>query len=162
MFTQLYCAPGQTVGRKKAFLEWASIDLSLNYLFHARVILTIIKVFIIRFLLCLWEYGTPCQFSKQISKIAFHLSVQIYYLLTQAKEEKKAFFGGCIVIFPPRALCCHKRWKSLSFCEIWNRPTSSLLVIRPPYKQALEDMEIYDKLVDRLQDLSKVAGQRTC
>ena len=108
MFTQLYSAPGQTGGRKKAFLEWTSIDLSLNYLFHVRVILAIIKVFIILFLLCLW------QFSKQISNIAFQLSDQIYYLLTQAKEEKNAFFRGCIVIFSPKSTLLSQEMKKFA------------------------------------------------
>ena len=31
-----------------------------------------------------------------------------------------------------------------------------LFFIRSPYKQALKDMEFYDTLVDRFQDLSKV------
>ena len=100
------------------------------------VMLTIIKVFIILFLLCLWEQGTPWQFSKQISKLSFQLSVQVYSLLGQTEGERKAFLGGCkkgdhIVRLPPRALGCHKRWKSLSFCEIWNNPTSLLLTNNP-------------------------------
>ena len=58
------------------------------------VMLAIIKVFIIPFLLCLWEEGTPWKFSKQISKLSFQLSVQIYSLLGQTEGERKAFFGG--------------------------------------------------------------------
>ena len=124
--------------------------------------LTIIKVSIIQFLLYLWEKRKPCwQFSKQISKLFFQLSVQVYSLYGQTEGERKVFFRGCkkgghIVAFPPRALGCHKRWKSLSFCETWNNCTSPLFFIRPPYKQALQDMEFYDKFVDRFQDLSKV------
>ena len=57
--------------------------------------LTFIKVFIILFLLCLWEQGTPWQFSKQISKLSFQLSVQIYSLLDQTEGERNTFFGGC-------------------------------------------------------------------
>ena len=41
------------------------------------VMLTIIKVLIIFFLLYLWEKGTPWQFSKQISKLLFQMSVQV-------------------------------------------------------------------------------------
>ena len=68
MSARLYSVSGQTEGIKKAFLEWTSIDLSkpsklsiwlsklpLNYLFHVGVMLTIKKVFIVLFLLCLWE-----------------------------------------------------------------------------------------------------------
>ena len=73
------------------------------------VMLTIIKVLIILFLLCLWEQETPWQFSKQISKPAFQLSVQIYSLLGQTEGERNAFLGGCkkedcIVRLSPRAL----------------------------------------------------------
>ena len=57
--------------------------------------LTITKVFIILFLLCLWEQGTPWQFSKQISKLSFQLSFQIYSLLAQTQGERKVFFGRC-------------------------------------------------------------------
>ena len=77
------------------------------------VMLTIIKVFINLFLLCLWEQGTPWQFSKQISKLSFQLSFWIYYLLTQTEGER-SFLEGCkkgdhIVILPSKALGCHKR-----------------------------------------------------
>ena len=57
--------------------------------------LTLIKLFIILFLLCLWEQGTPWQFSKQISKLPFQLSVQINSLPGQVEGERKAVFGGC-------------------------------------------------------------------
>ena len=51
--------------------------------------LSIIKLFI-----NLWEQGTAWQFSKQISKLSFQLSVQIYSLLGQTEGERKALFGG--------------------------------------------------------------------
>ena len=57
------------------------------------IILTIIKVFNILFLLCLWEQGITRQCSKQISKLSFQLSFQIYSLLVQTEGERKAFFG---------------------------------------------------------------------
>ena len=89
------------------------------------------------------------------------MSVQVYYVLGQTDGERKSFFGGCkkgehTVRLPPVAFSCHNRWKSLSFCEIWNNSTPSLLFIRPPYKEALQDMEFYYNFVDRFQDLSKV------
>ena len=37
--------------------------------------------------------GTPWQFSKQISKLSFQLSFQIYSLLAETEEETKTFFG---------------------------------------------------------------------
>ena len=67
----------------------------LNYLLHMEVILTIIKVFIILFLFCLWEQGIPWEFSKQISKLSFQLSFQIYSLLAQTEEERTFLDGGC-------------------------------------------------------------------
>ena len=85
------------------------------------VMLTITKVFIILFLLCLWKQGTPWQFSKQISKLSFQLSAQIYiFFLAKLKGKEMPFLEGArkrdhIVRLSPRALRCHK---SLSFCEI--------------------------------------------
>ena len=57
------------------------------------VMLTIIKVFIILFLLILWEQGAPWKFPKQISKLSFQLSFQIYSLLAQTVGERKNVFG---------------------------------------------------------------------
>ena len=53
------------------------------------VMLAIIKVFIILFQLCLWEQGAPWQFSKQISKLSFQLSAQIYALLVAKLKRKE-------------------------------------------------------------------------
>ena len=64
----------------------------MDNVFRVGVMLIIIKVFIILFLLCLWEIVG--QFSKQINKFSFQLSVQVYSLLGQSEGEKKAFFGG--------------------------------------------------------------------
>ena len=116
---------------KHRFILWI-----ISYMWGVR--LTIIKVSIIAFLLCLWELTKRWQFSKQIRKLSLELSVQVYYVLGQTEEGSKAFFGGCkkgcrIVRLPPRAVGCHKRCKSLSFCEIGNNPTSPLLLTRPPY-----------------------------
>ena len=49
--------------------------------------LTIIKVFIILFLLCLWEQGAS------VYKLSFQMSFQIYYLLVQTEVEIETFFG---------------------------------------------------------------------
>ena len=43
MNSQVYFVPGQTERIRKTFLRWKSIELSLNYLLHVRVMLTIIK-----------------------------------------------------------------------------------------------------------------------
>ena len=74
------------------------------------------------------------------------MSVQVYSLLDQTEGERKTLFGGYkkgshIVILPSRALACHKRWKSLSFGEIWNNPIPPFFFIRPPYKKGLQDMD---------------------
>ena len=81
--------------------------------------MTIIKLFIIPLLLCLSEQGTPWQFSKQISKLSFQLSAQIYSLLGHTEGERKALWRckkrNHIVRLSPRALGCHQRWKSILF-----------------------------------------------
>ena len=96
MSAQVYSVPGQTEGIRKAFLESTSVKLG--------------------------NRGTLLQFSKQISKLSFQLSVQLYSHLGQTEGKKRVFSGRCkrghIVRLPPRALGYHKRWRSLSFCEI--------------------------------------------
>ena len=85
----------------------------LNYLLHVGVMLTIIKVFIILFLLL--RIGTILAiFRINQLKICFQLSVKVFSLLNQTEGERKAFLGGYkkgghIVQLPPRALGCHKR-----------------------------------------------------
>ena len=51
MSAQVYSVPAQTEGRRKAFLEWKSIDSSYELSVTCGIMLTIIKVFIILFLL---------------------------------------------------------------------------------------------------------------
>ena len=56
------------------------------------VMLNIMKVFIILFLLYLWEQGIPWKFLKQISKLSFQqFNVKVYSLLDQTEGERKAF-----------------------------------------------------------------------
>ena len=81
--------------------------------------------------------------------------------LAKLKGKGRPFLEGPkkfshIARLPARALGCHKRRKNLSFCETWNNPTPPLFFITPSYKYALQDMEFYDKFVDRFQDISKV------
>ena len=110
----IYSIPGQTEGRRKAFLEWTSIDLSskpsLTYggnvdyykcVHHPIPTLTV-------------EIGNTHAIFKTINKLSFQLSVQVCSLLVQSEGERKAFFEGCkkgghIVRLPPRTLGCHKR-----------------------------------------------------
>ena len=113
--------PDQVENRRKAFLEWKSIDFSPKLsLTCVGIMLTIIKELIILFLLCLWEQGTPWQFSKQITKLSSQFSVQVYSLLGQTEEEWRAFYGGCkkgvpIVRLPSRALGCNNIRDCFSF-----------------------------------------------
>ena len=77
-------------GEGRPFWSGQAYIYPLNYLLHVGVMLNIIKVFIILFLLCLWEYGT--RFLKQISKLSFQMSVQVYSLLGETEGEKKTIF----------------------------------------------------------------------
>ena len=98
----------------KPFLEGESTDLSskLSLTCEMGVMLTISKVFTILFLLSLWEEGIPWPFPKQISKLFFQMSVQVYSLLGQIEGERTAFLEGarrgmgCSVRLPPKALGC--------------------------------------------------------
>ena len=77
-------------GEGRPFWSGQAYIYPLNYLLHVGVMLNIIKVFIILFLLCLWEYGT--RFLKQISKLSFQMSVQVYSFLGETEGEKKTIF----------------------------------------------------------------------
>ena len=121
MSAWVYSVSGQTEGRRKTFLEWRSNDKqSLTIL--VEIMLTIIKVFINLFLLCLWKKRTPKKFSKQISGLSFQLSFQVCSLFGQNEGEWKAFFRDCkkgahVVKLTPRALGCHERWKVSPFVK---------------------------------------------
>ena len=56
--------------------------------------LTIIKALIIRFVLCMWEQGTPWQFSKQTNKLSFQLSVQVFFFLANLKRRGRPLLEG--------------------------------------------------------------------
>ena len=97
--------------RRKTFSKQTSIDLFLNYILHMSVMLTIMKVFILLILLCLWEQGTPQQFSKQISKLFFQLSFHIYSSLAQETFESSV--------------------KNFSLCQFWNNKLIPLQILYP-------------------------------
>ena len=146
MSAQVYSAPCQTEERRKTFLEWTSIDLSStcggNVNYYKSV-----------------HHPIPTLlFSEQISKLSCQLSVQVYSLHGQSEVERKTKKGAALspLRLPTRARGCYERWKSLSFCEIWYNTTPLLLLIIPPYKWALQDMELFDKFVDIFQEFSKV------
>ena len=71
MSAQVYSVPGQTEESRKAFFERTSVDLSPKLSLPYGIMLAIIVVFIILFLLYLWEKGIPLQFSRQIRKLSF-------------------------------------------------------------------------------------------
>ena len=94
MSAQVYSVPGKTEGRRKAFLEWTSIVLSSKLSLTCGGNVNYYKMFIILFLLCLWGYGTPWQFSKQISKLSFQLLSSYVLLLTKLKGGGRLFLEG--------------------------------------------------------------------
>ena len=76
--------------------------------------------------------------NKSVSS-AFNWVSRYILFLAKLKRRRRPFLKSArrtitLWDYPPRALGCHERWKSLSFCEIWNNPTSPLFFIRPPYK----------------------------
>ena len=118
--------------------------------------LTIIKVFII--LVLLVRIGNILTIFKINQKaLCLQLSVRVYSLFGQTEGCKK---GSHIVRLPPRALGCHKRWKSLFFCEICE------IILQPSsffYQTILQistaghwTLDFYYNFVDRFQDISKV------
>ena len=76
-------------------MEWANVDSSsklsltrrgnINYYKSVHHPIPTLPVGIRNTLAC----------PKQISKLSFQLSIQVYFLLGQTEEERKAFLGGC-------------------------------------------------------------------
>ena len=124
--------------REKAFLKWKKIDFSSKLSLHMDVMLTIIKVFIIPFLFCLWEQEHLGNFPNKSVSSPFNWVSRYILFLPKLKGKERPFLdGGCkkgdhIVRLSPRALGCHERWKSPSFCEIWNNPTPPLFFYQAP------------------------------
>ena len=83
-----------------------------------RVMLTIIKVFIILFVPV--GIGNILRVSKQGSKLFFQMSFQVYSRLGQTERGGRPFLESqkrelSSIRLPPRALGKCKRWKNFSF-----------------------------------------------
>ena len=66
--------------------------------------------------------------NKSVSSPFIWVSRYILFL-AKLKGRGMPYFKGCnkrdcILRLPLRALGCHKRWKSICFCQIWNNPTA--------------------------------------
>ena len=136
MSVLVYSVPGQTTGRRKAFLEWKSIDLSSELSLPCGSILTIIKVFIILFLLVRIE--NILSQKKRVSSV-FNWVSRYALFLAKLKGRGRPFLkgarkGATLWDYPQEHLVVIRNEKVSPFCEIWNNPTSSLFFIRPPYK----------------------------
>ena len=94
------------------------------------VTLTIIKVFIILFLL--EEIGNKQAIFKRNQRALISIKCPNW------RGEKGLFLRGARIGTTlwdyPQEYLCHKKWKSLSFCEISNNPTPPLFFIRPFFK----------------------------
>ena len=92
---QVYSVPGQTEGRRKVFLGWTSIDLSpklyltcgfnVNYYKSVHHPIPTLPVGI----------GNTLTIFKTNQYALLSISVQVYSLLGQTEEERKAVFGRC-------------------------------------------------------------------
>ena len=142
MSAQVYSARSQTEGRRRACLEWKSRDLPYWLSFTCWGNVNYNKSV---------HHPIPTSGNRKyfgnfqnksvrfIENKSFQLSVHVYSLLAETERKRNAFLRGCkkegyILSWPRRAFGCHKRWKSLSFCEIRDNPIPALFFIRPPYK----------------------------
>ena len=89
------------------------------------------------------------------------MSVQVYSLLGQTEQERKAFLKdarrrAALWDSPQEHLVVIRDEKVSLFVKFEIILPLPLFFIRSPNKQALKDMEFYDKLLEQFQDLSKV------
>ena len=74
----------------------------------------------------------PGDFQNKLVSFPFIWVFRYILFMPQLKGRVRSFIylfiliGGDIMRLPPRVFGCHKGWKSLSFCEIWNNPTRHL------------------------------------
>ena len=81
MSAKVYYVPGQTEGRRKAFLVWESIDLSSKLSLNVGVMLTITKLFIILFLFACGNREHPGNFNSLSFSSPFN-SIQLSFQLS--------------------------------------------------------------------------------
>ena len=92
MSTQIYFVPRQTE-KRKAFLEWKSIDLFSKVSLKCRGNISYKSVH--HPIPTRGNKEHPSKFqNKSCSKLSFQLNVQVYSLLGQTEGEGKSFFGG--------------------------------------------------------------------
>ena len=107
MAAQVCSVPGQTEGRRKAFLEWTTIDLSSKLYLTCKANVNYSKRV---------HHPNPTLpvGIRNTQKLSFQLSVQVFSLVGQSEGETKAFFEGWkkgeqIVRLPPRSLGSRRR-----------------------------------------------------
>ena len=109
-----YSVPGQAKG--KAFLEWASTDLSFKYFLHVGVMLTIIKVLLSY---SYSAYGNTQAIFKTNQQALHSVECPGMFSSWPKWKWKESLFGGCkkgghIVRLP---ICCQKGWKISPFVK---------------------------------------------
>ena len=130
MSAQVYSAPGQTEGRTKIFLDWKSIGLSSKLPFTCVGNIKYYKS--VHHSIPTRGIGNILAIFKKKS-VSSHFSWVSRYIIFLTKLKRKGRpslelwrvqeWGGILWDYPRRAFRCHKRWKSLSFCELWNNLT---------------------------------------
>ena len=130
MSTQVYSVPGHTEGRKKPFWEWKSTDVSYEISYIMWDDVNYYKS-VPHPIPSRENREHPGNFQNKPVSSAFNwVSIYILFLAKLKGARREATFAR----LPSRALGCHKRWKSISFCKIWNNSTPPLFFIRTPYK----------------------------
>ena len=134
MSAQVYSVSGKTEGRRKAFLEWKSYQLYLtcggNVNYYKKVHHPIPTR---------ENRVHPGNFQYKSVSSAFSWVSRYNVFLAKLKRRGRHFLrgerrGATLWDYPQEYLVVIKRWKSLSFGEIWNNPTPPLLFIRSRYK----------------------------
>ena len=131
MSAQVYSAPCQTEGKRKAFLDWKNILILKQTLICGSNVNCYKSV---HHPTCGNREYTGNFQNKSVSS-PFNWVSRCILFLAKLKRIGRSFFEGCkkgghIVRLGPRALGCHKAMsKGLSYCETWNNSTLSLFLL---------------------------------
>ena len=106
----------------------------MNYFLHVGVMLTIIRVH--HPIPARENREHPGNFQNKSVSSTFSWVTRYIIFLAKLKRRGRPFLkgarrGGTLWDYPLRPLGCHKRWKSVSFSEILNNPTSPFFLLDP-------------------------------
>ena len=146
MNVQVYSVPGQTEGRRRALLEWKKTDLPFKLSTTCGSNFTYYKI--VHRPIPTLSVGILNTMTIFIINLKAILSIECPGISSSWPNWRGRPFMECARMglalwdYPRQYLVVIKDEKVCPFVKFRNNPTPPLLVIRPPYKEALQDINL--------------------